>query len=163
MFSLRGAFFHLSLADLSGTARFHNYRSFVFFLGFGGLGCLYAAACDVLALFVLPSRQLDSVLAAETQWVTVSLVVAGALGVALSGFFVYHVYLCISAQTTIEFLGAKASEARGNPYDFGWKRNLVNSLGPTGRCFANWLIPFYGRRLGDGIHWKVACDSEEVV
>lgn len=51
-----------------------------------------------------------------------------------------------------------------NPYDFGWRRNVVAALGPPGRFGIQWLVPFSVRgRPGDGVAWKRVDEAGDVV
>ena len=73
----------------------------------------------------------------EKQNVSFALMISCAVGAGVFFLLVFHLYLAASAQTTIEFHGnfrrRKRARHRGviwtNPYDLGWKRNLMQIYG----------------------------------
>ena len=60
-----------------------------------------------------------------------------AVGIAVACLGLFHLYLCLSAQTTIEFHGNFMNRRKAqrfkkkwiNPYDLGWKRNFQQIYG----------------------------------
>ncbi len=80
----------------------------------------------------------------------VSIFIVGvSLVVTLGILLCWHLYLCFTAQTTVEFY--YNAHAAPNLFDQGsWRRNLGAALGePSWR----WLLPLGGPdRPGDGIH-----------
>ena len=79
-----------------------------------------------------------------------------SVGLAVSTLMVFHIYLIVTAQTTIEFHGnrikKRQSKNRGevycNPYDLGIKRNVEQIWGtwPGKGWFWFWLVLLPSRR-----------------
>lgn len=146
---------------------FYNYRSFVFFVGWAALACGYVACCAALGLYAFPYAADDWASEGVKSGVVAALVLGGALSITLSGLFWWHVYLACTAQTTIEFLEnsfrRQGSPSWRNPFDLGWKRNLISAWGPPGRFWLQWLNPWGKGRQGDGIVWKQRELKETIV
>ena len=67
-------------------------------------------------------------------------------------------YLCLTAQTTVEFYLNSMQHIRGNPFDLGsWRKNLASALGePSWK----WLLPIGGPpRPGNGVNVTMKIDS----
>ncbi len=128
--------------------RHYNYKHFVFFLAATWLGCLYVAVMSLLCM----SRGLNSwaALSSSDRTSVVSIFILGvSLVITLGILLCWHLYLCCTAQTTVEFY--YNAHKKPNPFDLGsWRRNVGAALGePSWK----WLLPLGGPdRPGDGIH-----------
>ena len=68
---------------------------------------------------------------------TFSFTIALSAAVAVGILFIWHVYLCLTNQTTIEFYinmdESRHAKSQGdtfkNPFDKGWRKNLVRVFG----------------------------------
>ena len=91
-------------------------------------------------------------------------VVTSSITVSLSAMLLWHLYLAVSAQTTIEFYfnrWQKSQEAkRGNtewrqPYDRGYFRNFCDffNVAPTPLALLLWARPSLNGSTGDGVTW----------
>lgn len=139
---------------------FHNYRDFFFFVIFSFVGCAYVTATASLFLF-FPSSSASLYVADTPSSVVATFVFAVALAISLGCLSMYHLFLVCFGMTTLEFMKRiRVRAATGewqNPFDLGWRRNLVSVLGTPGFLCIHWLNPFIGKgRPGDGITWKNA-------
>lgn len=90
---------------------------------------------------MLPFRQ-------ERMFITLSFMLCVAVGFAVMLLGGFHLYLVLTAQTTIEFHAnvshkrrAKASGIKWkNPYDQGWKRNWQHVYGQCDNGLRHWLV-----------------------
>lgn len=118
-----------------------NYRYFFLFLSYLFFGALWAISMTYrcMRIFVavegpyattIPNVNLRN---AATFSFTIALSAAFAVGI----LFIWHIYLVLTNQTTIEFYinmdeGQQAKE-RGekfkNPFDRGWRKNLIRVFG----------------------------------
>lgn len=96
-------------------------------------------------------------------------VIAISISIALSLMLAWHLYLSMSAQTTIEFYFNKwqATQAmlRGEKwksiYDLGYKRNFQYFFNAMGRFYwLTWCLPSFSGSFGDGVVWKVDSASQ---
>eukprot|EP01033_Poteriospumella_lacustris_P000873 gene875-626_t len=127
---------------------FFNYRYFVSFLVFLQMGCLYCLTLIfwnmdridpvernfILLTSSLQSSILDiSALSPTTYCFTLALAASISSGVLL----LWHMYLCLTAQTTVDFYVnlRNRSDARSsgqvfkNPFDEGWRKNVRRIVG----------------------------------
>ena len=79
--------------------------------------------------------------------VIMSFVLAAAIGVAVLGFLLFHTYLLLTNQTTIEFISSQPTSAlresatfRKNPFDLGRRANWNQVFGEQGRW--RWAFSF---------------------
>ena len=80
-----------------------------------------------------------------------------SVGLAVLALLLWHVYLVLSAQTTIEYyanrMKANRMRAKGqiwrNPFDQGWRRNWENVFG-EGSLYFGWMLPTTTLAAGDG-------------
>jgi len=119
---------------------FANYRYFILFLLWICVACLYGIGITLvpfLKLVVRKDRAFRLGSEARTA-VSFTFVLALSIGIAVAVLFIWHVYLVMTAQTTIEFYGnytlSVRAKARGrrfrNPYDRGGVLNWQLVFGP---------------------------------
>ena len=135
---------------MNNCVGYGNYRYFLLFMVYLLAGCLYVLAVTVLAFRgfngktgegVLYYRQLHDAL-------VYSFTVAISAGAAVAVLLLWHVYLSLTNQTTIEFYinmeeRAEAKEqgrTYKNPFDKGWRKNLRRVFGGGGGSSACGLI-----------------------
>lgn len=127
---------------------FYNYRYFVSFLVFLQMGCLYCLTLIFVNMdridpvernFILLTSSLQtsildiSALSPTTYCFTLALAASISSGVLL----LWHTYLCLTAQTTVDFYVnlRNRSDARSsgqvfkNPFDEGWRKNIRRIVG----------------------------------
>eukprot|EP00249_Psilotum_nudum_P020919 c27901_g1_i3 orf=620-1624(-) len=142
---------------------FYNYRFFFVFLFYMWIGCGYT-----MYMASIPLKESDD---KQHTGVLFTFVVALAVFCSLTGLFSFHVYLVITAQTTIDFYAScrRRREARRearlkgeapifpqyvNEYDLGKLQNLQNLFDRGDSWW--WLHMFLPSRSlprGDGIHF----------
>jgi len=84
----------------------------------------------------------------ERTAVTFTLLLCASVGLGASTLLIFHTYLLLTAQTTIEFQGNLFSKRRArlqkkkfrNPYDLGWKRNFQQIYG-LGNPILSIIVP----------------------
>jgi hypothetical protein len=117
-----------------------NYRYFWLFLMWTWLGCLYCVFMTVIPFSAINRhRPLWGITVPRHSRSSVSFifVITTSVGCAVSLLFFWHVYLLLTAQTTIEFHGnrsrARKMRTRGeiykNAYDLGRWRNWCQVMG----------------------------------
>ncbi|CAM9124158.1 unnamed protein product [Laminaria digitata] len=119
-----------------------NYRYFVLFLLYMFVGCVYAvliSAPHFLAMANNTGRHRKPT-ASETKAqsaVMLTFVLALSVGIAISVLLGWHIYLVLTAQTTIEFYQNQTNRSRSrqwgevwsNPFDVGYKGNWQQVFG----------------------------------
>lgn len=143
---------------------FYNYRFFFVFLFYLWIGCGYTM---YMASIPLQGNYDDG----ENTPVLFTFVVALAVFISLTGLFSFHVYLVISAQTTIDFYGYRQQRRQArieakqkgevafvpeyvNSYDLGKLQNLRTLFDRGGSLW--WLLMFLPNHCppkGDGIRF----------
>jgi hypothetical protein len=86
---------------------------------------------------------------AERLPISLSFMLCLAVGIAVACLGGFHLYLCLSAQTTIEFHGNWMNRRKAkrlnkkwtNPYSFGWRRNFQQTFGTSLVWWKAILIP----------------------
>jgi palmitoyltransferase len=118
------------------TIGYLNYRYFVNFLLYVCIGMLYGALLSVRSFLSMSFRPK----AVSAVWrpergdetaVAFSFMLCLSVGLAVACLGGFHLYLLLTAQTTIEFHGNYSNMRRAkqhgsiwkNPYDLGWKQN----------------------------------------
>ncbi|MCO5552819.1 hypothetical protein L7F22_006336 [Adiantum nelumboides] len=143
---------------------FFNYRFFFLFLFYLWIGCAYTTYMASIPLQAIDDDE-------DTTQILFTFVLAIAVFFALSGLFWFHVYLVLSAQTTIDFYAYRRhrqqarfeARQRGekfttpqntNAYDLGRIQNLRTLFDRGGAYW--WLVMILPHKLppkGDGIHF----------
>lgn len=157
----------------------HNYHSFLLFLLYTTLLCIYVTIFTSSVLFgdIPSSRQIAEL--TVVNWALLCLV-GFIFGLCVGGFGIHHLFLCCRNRTTIESMemnglriklpqsqgaqykpdhhlsrsereGLEAATRKHRLYDLGWKRNLKEVFGSNWKV---WFIPT-GRRHGDGIDFEI--------
>ena len=117
-----------------------NYRYFWLFLMWTWFGCVYCVLMTVIPFSAINRRRPlwgISVPRQSRSSVSFIFIITTSVGCAVSLLFFWHVYLLLTAQTTIEFYGnrsrARKMRTRGeifkNPYDLGSRRNWCQVMG----------------------------------
>ena len=117
-----------------------NYRYFWLFLLWVWAGCVYCVFMTMIPFASMTRRRPVwgvSVQREARGSVSFIFIITSSVGFAVSILFFWHVYLLLTAQTTIEFYGnrtrAARSRSRGeifrNPYDLGTWRNWCQVMG----------------------------------
>jgi len=94
-----------------------------------------------------------------------------AITVALAVMLFWHLYLAVSAQTTIEFYFNRWQQSQaakeGNhtwrhPYDRGWRQNWHDFFASRGGVLGvvAWALPSMHGSAGDGVNWHVSRDAK---
>lgn len=126
---------------------FANYRYFVLFLLYLWSGCMYVCVCAAMELH-RPHRSILAHGRRQQHNIMFLFVLTMSVGIAVSILLFWHLYLVLTAQTTIEFYGnftrRRRAKARGeifrNPYDVGYKRNWTRVFGKADHCCLS-LLP----------------------
>ena len=143
---------------VNGCVGWGNYPFFLRTLFYAWAGCVYIAAVSG-APFVASLRGghaggpphtlgwlLGDLLDPHTR-LQVSFALAVAVGLAISGLLGWHVYLVLTAQTSIEWYENSAARSRlqlrGSvfhvPFDLGWRRNVEDVFGRPSAW--RWSLP----------------------
>ena len=149
---------------------YFNYRYFVNFLFFVFVGMFYGVLVSMRPFWAIQGdaywRQINwarehhtrVVLHTEQYYVPTppertaiafSFMICLSVGLAVFCLLVFHIYLVLTAQTTVEFHGNCANYRRArkrgnkwkNPYDLGWKRNFQQVYGHSQHPVAAVLLP----------------------
>jgi palmitoyltransferase len=124
---------------MNNCVGYHNYRYFILFMLYLFFGCLYVQAVVIVQFRrfnklegagVLYYRNLHDALVYSF---TVAMAAMVSVGILLS----WHLYLCMTNQTTIEFYINMEERADAkemglvfkNPFDKGWRKNLKRVFG----------------------------------
>jgi len=138
---------------VSNCVGFNNHKYFVLFLLYLCLGCFYVALMSFFPFYAFTDYRTSypgsktAILFVFVMAISVMLAVGMLLG--------WHIYLVLSAQTTIEFYynrnKARHARVRGevyaNEYDLGFDKNWKVFFG-NGRL---WFLPSQKPPPGDGI------------
>ncbi|KAJ3368365.1 Palmitoyltransferase zdhhc15 [Allomyces arbusculus] len=144
---------------INNCVGFYNYKHFLLFVFYTALYSLTILICT--APLCLPALQMstDDEYAAAAHVLSVTLV-ATLFGLILVGFFAFHASLVLRNMTTIENMeeqryavvnAADPNARRVNPFDLGWRANLVQVLGSK---VALWWVPVTSP-VGDGLSFPI--------
>ena len=171
-----------------------NYRYFFLFLFYLWAGCFYACVMsygpvadepDLAGLHSLLSARIGLPVDAaslararpraqrelndsQKSAVLFSFILAAAVFLALSVLLFWHIYLVLSAQTTIDYYGnreaARAARRAGrvwvNDFDLGPRRNWQESFDERGPFWwIAWAAPRLRRHRGDGMSFPSATEA----
>jgi hypothetical protein len=123
-----------------------------------------AMPMDAAGLARVQSRQRE-LNASQKSAVLFSFILAAAVFLALSVLLFWHVYLVLTAQTTIDYYGnrdaARAARRAGrvwvNDFDLGPRRNWQESFDERGPFWwIAWMAPRLRRHRGDGMSYPSA-------
>lgn len=116
-----------------------NYPYFFRFIGAAAFGCVFAA---VTVGIVLTKRSAVAVPHADAELLMMMMIGAAGVGCATGMLALWHVYLVLSCQTTVEFLenaAAKRSNKQnrvewgllGGPFTRSIRENVADAFGPV--------------------------------
>ena len=129
---------------VAGLPRFANYKYFLLFL-------LYAVISTNSVCWVSVSAVWSGMLVPGTAAVVLeSLALSGLLGLCLTPFLAFHVWMLCKNMTTIEFCEQSGQGEYSSRYDLGVWANIQSVLG---RNVLVWLLPIYSTP-GDGLKWQ---------
>lgn len=147
---------------MANCVGFYNYRYFFLFLFYMFVGCVYASLISLepfMLTFKRRSRGGGGLAHGERSTVVFTFVISISVGIAVGILLAWHVYLVLSAQTTIEFYfnRSKASRMRKlhgqvwvNEYDLGRRRNFQEIFG-KGKYWFSFALPSWRKPVGDGV------------
>ena len=143
---------------IANCVGFHNYKHFVFFVASTWAGCLYIVLMSLPAMMSSPSELWGP--GEERTHVIFCFIIGIALLVALGVLLIWHIYLSMTAQTTVEFyLNTRFDDQTSqNLFDLGsWRKNVIMAFGDPGWMGSCWIFhPLGGGpRPGDGITWRI--------
>jgi palmitoyltransferase len=141
----------------------HNHRYFILFMTYVIVGAAYF----VFAGWRVFMTSLDFTVPWRSEFsraiFAFSIVLATAMGLALTGMCGWHYYLILSGQTTVELfnnhhdksLAKQRDEIFFNPYDFGYIENLKNFFN-IGQQYRWWtlFVPLPVPPKGNGSFWE---------
>lgn len=131
------------------TIGFRNHKYFVLLVLYSTVDCWFIVSTmlptiEAAVQVETPSPSLAVVLFAET--------LAAILGLMVTGFLIFHIWLMLKAMTTIEFCEKQSLRAGydGSPYDRGVLGNIRAVLGDW---TVLWLLPV-SPPSGDGMNFR---------
>ena len=122
----------------------YNYRHFVLFLLYLFIGALYVVFVTTgyfSSIFPYQRTTVSTAFHANVNTAVIySYTVGLSAGISVSLLGIWHLYLCLTNQTTIEFYinmeERHEAKQRGlvfkNPFDKGWRKNLIRVFGDVG-------------------------------
>ena len=119
---------------------YNNYRYFVLFMLYLFFGCIYVViltACGLYQLQEIKTETSTESYAYLNNSLVYSFTIALSAGLSVAILLIWHFYLCVTNQTTIEFYInlEEKSDARDNnlafknPFDKGWRKNMMRVFG----------------------------------
>jgi len=151
---------------MANCVGYYNYRYFFLFLWYMWVGCLWSVMVSLGPFMATMHRGTSTpdhiVLSRRARSsVTFTFVISVSVGIAISMLLAWHVYLVLSAQTTIEFYGNRSKSRKMrhhgrvfiNKFDLGRTRNFQAIFG-RGRFWFSWMLPSRRKPEGDGITWR---------
>ena len=156
---------------------FYNYRYFVLTLFYLTVGCGFCSSLAVYQFSILKYLAQGPNAEPIPKYVLFVFFLTVTAGFAVGLLLVWHLYLILSGQTTIEFYQRRSTpNSRGrrsrpawyklaffhpplesNDYDLGPAQNWARVFGESSNPFA-WMLPSFRLPPGDGIRWK-SCKS----
>lgn len=118
---------------------FSNYKYFI--------NMLFYTSATVWVIVVSSWPLMQSVMSSETidykiaYFIITSYILAATLGIVITGFFSFHVWLIVKQYTTIEFCEKRSENEetfKTSPYNLGCYRNFKSVLGNN---FLFWFVP----------------------
>jgi len=148
---------------------FHNYRFFFLFLTYMAVGCWYGVLICLAPFHQCVHHRVSTrtnPICQSKAHITFAFIITLSVGIAVGLMLAFHVYLVLSAQTTIEFyfnkFSGKGKRHRGelfmNQYDLGRTKNWHAVFG-VGAYWWSWALPSLASPPGDGIEYMTRSDS----
>ena len=118
---------------------FHNYKYF--------MNMLFYTTCTVWMVVITSAPLIEQVLNTATvdykfaYYILTSYLLACTMGLVITCFFIFHLWLIIKQYTTIEFCEKRSdgdSNFKNSPYNLGCFRNLQTVLGKN---VLSWFFP----------------------
>ncbi|XP_077486698.1 palmitoyltransferase ZDHHC20-B-like [Amblyomma americanum] len=122
---------------------FSTYKTFLLTLFYVALLSGYVAAS---VSTYLHAKQPHRSLLHRSRHINFLLIVGCSMFVMISGFLVMHLSFVVRNRTTIESMRPPTFKQKGDSFDVGTYRNIVEVFGPK---TAFWLLPVFSS-LGDG-------------
>ena len=142
---------------------FNNYKYFMNMLFYTAVSIMFMVITSWwLFIHVLKSENINYFL---SYYLITTYLLAGTMGIVISGFFLFHLWLITKQYTTIEFCEKRTDPNSGfavSPYNRGIKSNFRSVLGPN---IFFWFLPFCNilqininidpNREGEGLQFEV--------
>lgn len=142
---------------------FNNYKYFMNMLFYTAVSIMFMVITSWwLFIHVLKSENINYFL---SYYLITTYLLAGTMGIVISGFFLFHLWLITKQYTTIEFCEKRTDPNSGfavSPYNRGITSNFRSVLGPN---VFFWFLPFCNilhininidpNREGDGLQFEV--------
>ncbi|CAM6086955.1 unnamed protein product [Calypogeia fissa] len=159
---------------------FYNYRYFFLFLVYMWAGCVYTTLMASIPLFrssvfiwgmYKDSEEFSYLEPGSFNAILFAFVLALAVLVSMSFLLGWHIYLVLTAQTTIDFYANRQRRREGrrigqvweNEFDMGALQNFRNTFDLNDRSW--WLVFLFPSRRalkGDGMHFPTKQDRPDV-
>ena len=129
-----------------------NYKYFMCMLYSTSFTCILIVSTTWPVVQAILGSDEDNYVMA--YYVIVSYFLCLAMGIIITLFFAFHVYLITNAKTTIEFCEKKSqADENGNTvWDLGPKENLIAVFGPPS---VKWILPVPVDTIGNGLRFQV--------
>jgi len=148
---------------MANCVGFYNYRYFFLFLHYMFWGCFFIVLVTAPLLYNGGSYFGGVTSQSRVNWVyhagaiMFPFTICLSVGIAVFLLYSWHVYLVLSAQTTIEFYQnqmaksqlRKKGEVWSNKYDEGRKKNFEAIFG-KGKYWFSWMLPSTAPPSSDG-------------
>jgi palmitoyltransferase ZDHHC2/15/20 len=119
---------------------FNNYKYFMNMLFYTAVSIMFMVITSWwLFIHVLKSENINYFL---SYYLITTYLLAGTMGIVISGFFLFHLWLITKQYTTIEFCEKRTDPNSGfaiSPYNRGITSNFRSVLGPN---VFFWFLPF---------------------
>eukprot|EP00769_Ergobibamus_cyprinoides_P000563 gnl/Ergobibamus_cyprinoides/157.p1 GENE.gnl/Ergobibamus_cyprinoides/157~~gnl/Ergobibamus_cyprinoides/157.p1 ORF type:complete len:357 (+),score=96.93 gnl/Ergobibamus_cyprinoides/157:85-1071(+) len=150
---------------LANCVGFRNYGYFLLFLFWAFVGLLYAVVTGLPAFLAAFSSNGLASSQKQVVFMLLGYIMAFSLLLSVAFLFIYHCWLAATNQTTVESYTNRDADRHAkrigqsfhNPYDLGWRRNLLQIFGGT-RLGRHWFtivfIPWLKGPVGTGLRFE---------
>lgn len=152
----------------SSCIGFRNHKFFVQFLSYVILLCLICFCASIWALVRYFADEEYKQHYPTLSWIALCLT-SGVMGLAVTAFGGYSIYLVFTNQTTLEMMEAvrykssipsqeyrfqEAPDSRsvGNIFDLGWRDNWCELMGNS---VIEWILPIMNKNMSDGTSFPI--------
>jgi palmitoyltransferase len=135
---------------MANCVGYGNYRYFLLFMIYLFIGCIYVITIDIMMFYNFNEKvgQGPAYYRNLHDAMVYSFTVCASAAIAVSILIVWHIYLCCTNQTTIEFYinienradAKEEGKEYKNPFDKGWRKNLKRVFGNERGFFGAILI-----------------------